>query len=88
MRGDLMRHPYEKFIIGELATIGLAIILGLIAIIQVSIILIILSLYLVAVSLLCDGLIAMHTFKKQHAGKQFLRATSIFLLATFFLLYL
>ncbi|MFD2044376.1 hypothetical protein ACFSTA_09545 [Ornithinibacillus salinisoli] len=83
-----MRHPYEKFIIGELASIGLAIILGLIAIIQGLLILIILSFYLIAVSLLCDGLIALHTFNQVHASKQFVRALVIFLLATFCLIAL
>ncbi|MUK89602.1 hypothetical protein GMD78_14635 [Ornithinibacillus sp. L9] len=83
-----MRHPYEKFIIAELATIGLAIILAIIAFIQGLLILIVLSLYLIAVSLVCDGLIALNTFKQTHATKQFVRAVAVFLLATFFMIYL
>ena len=83
-----MRHPYEKFIRGELVAIVLAILFGLIALIQGVFLLIILYLYLVAVSLIFDGLIAMKMRHQTHGIKQMLRSAMLFLFATFLLIFL
>jgi hypothetical protein len=83
-----MRHPYEKFIRGELVAIGLAVIFGLIALIQGVFILIILCLVLVAASLVCDGLIALYMQNQIHGVKQLLRSVLLFLFAAFLLILL
>jgi hypothetical protein len=83
-----MRHPYEKFIRGELVAIVLAVIFGLIALIQGVFFLIIIGLYLVAASLVCDGLIAIYMRNQVHGIKQLLRSVLLFLFATFLLLLL
>ncbi|WP_047983830.1 hypothetical protein [Ornithinibacillus californiensis] len=83
-----MRHPYEKFIRGELVAIGLALVFGLIALIQGVFLLIILCLYLVAASLIFDGLIAMNMRNQAHGAKQILRSVLLILLATFLLIFL
>ncbi|GGA63849.1 hypothetical protein [Ornithinibacillus halotolerans] len=83
-----MRHPYEKFIRGELVAIGLALLFGLIALIQGIFILIIIGLYLVSASLAFDGLIGMNMRNQVHGIKQLLRAGLLFIFATFLLFFL
>jgi hypothetical protein len=83
-----MRHPYEKFIRGELVAIGLALLFGLIALIQGIFLLIILCLYCIAASLAFDGLIGMNMRNQTHGVKQLLRALLLFLFATFLLIFL
>ncbi|WP_096272812.1 hypothetical protein [Paucisalibacillus globulus] len=83
-----MRHPYEKFIRGELVAIGLALLFGLIALIQGIFLLIILCLYCIAVSLAFDGLIGMNMRNQTHGVKQLVRALLLFLFATFLLIFL
>ncbi|MBC5635588.1 MULTISPECIES: hypothetical protein [Ornithinibacillus] len=83
-----MRHPYNKFIQGELVAIGLAIVCGLIALIQGVFLLIVICLYLLAASLVFDGLIAMNMRNPNHGVKQMLRAAILFLLTTFLFIFL
>lgn len=83
-----MRHPYEKFIRGELVAIGLAILFGLIALIQGLFLLIVLSIYLVAASLFFDGLIALNSYNQTQGIKQLARSILLILFATFLLLFL
>ncbi|WP_010096022.1 hypothetical protein [Ornithinibacillus scapharcae] len=83
-----MRHPYEKFIRGELVAIGLAIIFGLIALIQGIFLLIVLCIYLVAASLIFDGLLAINSYNQTQGFKQLARSVLLILFATFLLLFL
>ncbi|GIO26805.1 hypothetical protein [Ornithinibacillus bavariensis] len=83
-----MRHPYEKFIRGELVAIGLAVFFGLIALIQGVFLLIILGLFLVAASLICDGLIALYMQNQIHGVKQLLRSILLILFVTILLILL
>lgn len=83
-----MRHPYEKFIRGELVAIGLAIFFGLIALIQGVFLLIVLCIYLIAASLVFDGLIALNSYNPTQGVKQLARSVLLILFATFLLLFL
>lgn len=77
-----MRHPFEKFIKVEYGSLILALIIGLYAIIQSVFALLILSMYLIAISLFCDGIVALSTRQHVWAGKQVTRAFIICLVAT------
>lgn len=77
-----MRHPNEKFIKIELVSLTLAVIIGLFAIIQAAFIWFSLSVYLIAISLFCDGVIALSTHQQVWAMKQLIRSILLFLLTT------
>ncbi len=83
-----MRHPYNKFIRGELVAIVLAILFGLIALIQGVFLLIVICLFLVAASLIFDGLIAINMRNQAHGIKQIMRSVLILMLALFLLILL
>lgn len=81
----MMRHPYEKFIRIELATIALAILIGFIVLIKGYILLAFASLYLLVISLLSEAMIAWFTHQKVQSGKQIIRAVILFALTTYFI---
>ncbi len=81
-----MRHPYEKFILGELISIGLALLFGLIALIRGSFPLLMLSLFLLVISLICTGVIFLYSNRSTEAGKQILRAAILFLLIIYLII--
>lgn len=80
-----MRHPHEKFIITEIASISSAILFGIIAFIKGIVFLIFISSYLIAISLFCEGLIEWSSNERSLAGKHFAKAALLTLLTTFLL---
>ncbi|SHG68330.1 hypothetical protein [Ornithinibacillus halophilus] len=83
-----MRQSFDKFILGEIVAIALAVVVGLFGLIQASTLLIILSIYLISISILCDAMVARFTYNQTHALKQFARAITIFIVGTFLLIFL
>lgn len=81
--GNIMRHPYEKFIRIELAAIALAILIGIIVLIKGYLILLFACFYLLVISLLSEAMIAWFTQNKVQSGKQIIRALIIFSLTTY-----
>lgn len=81
-----MKHPYERFILAELVSISLAILIGLVALIKGVMILAFIALYCIAISFVCEGLIEWSKRQTLVAGKQLLRALAIIILASYLIL--
>lgn len=83
-----MRHPYENFIRGEIICIIIAIIIGLFSLISGYLILVCIGLLFLAISLLCNGLLHMQTYRSADALKQTIRAALLILLAIYLIVKL
>lgn len=77
-----MQHPSERFVKIELLCLGLALFIGGFAIYKTSLLLLFMSIYLIAISLLCDGLVAITTHYRVTGIKQIIRAILLFILTT------
>lgn len=84
--GEHMKHPYEKFIIAEMASIFLAILIGLVALLKGFVLLVFIALYCIAISFICEGLVEWSKRQAALAGKHFLRAFIVIVLASYLIL--
>lgn len=82
----MMRHPYEKLIKIEIATILLAILIGMLAIIKGVLTLVFISLLLLTLSLLAEALSALSTHQRFQGIKQLIRSAIIFILTIYMFL--
>lgn len=83
-----MRHPYEKFIRLELVTLVLVVVIGFISVFQGYPIIMLFCLYLLSISIFCEALIHMNTFRTTEGIKQFVKAFMLMLLTTILLFQL
>ncbi|NBJ69719.1 hypothetical protein D1839_09600 [Roseburia sp. 1XD42-34] len=85
-----MKHPYEKFVLVELISLGAAIPFAIFALMKGYTIVVIICLFLLATSLICDSLVQWYLYQSfsSHVIKQAGRALLIGIFAIFFLFQL
>jgi len=78
-----MLHQRDKYNLISIASLGLAILIGIFAMFSSRFYLIIFSFYLIAASIMSDGLFLNMTFRKAEGLMQFMRGIMLFVLVTY-----
>lgn len=75
----MMRYPFERLMLWEVISLGLAFPIGFIALIRGSLLFAITTLFLIIISLVCNVLLLLYTNRSPFALKQILRSVLIFM---------
>ncbi|HEY4601766.1 MAG TPA: hypothetical protein VIG73_10910 [Cerasibacillus sp.] len=75
-----MRHPFERLMLWEMVSLGLAFLFGFIALIRGSFSFMIMTLFLLIISLVCNGMLLLYTNRSPLALKQILRGVLVFII--------
>jgi len=83
-----MHHQREKYYLGSLLSLGIAILVGSVAIFKSSYFFMIFCFYLLAISIISDALLLNMMFRKPEGLMQLIRGVVLIILVTFLFLKL